>query len=210
MRDWQRLFLEKITNMKNKQKPAISEAEIGMRIKTFRNQKKITLDKLAQQTGFTRGYLSKVEKSKKSPPVFTLAIIARALGVNVSALLGEGSPAPVSISLVKKGERTLISRKSTAYGYTFEAIAYKYPNKKMEAFILTLPLNFPKKTVYHHEGEEILFVLEGTMKFHHNNLEYIVEEGDCVYFDANLPHYGESMGKKEVKCLMVIYNAVNQ
>jgi mannose-6-phosphate isomerase-like protein (cupin superfamily) len=63
-----------------------------------------------------------------------------------------------------------------------------------------------KKAIFRHDGEELLYVLEGTMKFLHDNREYIVEEGDCIYFDSSLPHFGESMGNKKVRCLMVIYN----
>jgi len=192
-------------NAESEHKPAIVESEIGKRIKAFRTKKSITLEQLANQTGFTKGYLSKVEKSEKSPPVSTLGIIARVLGVNISAILGEENHS-VPLCLVKKGERPLISRNGTAFGYSYEAVAYKFPNKKMEPFILTLPVNPKKTTIYRHEGEEILFVLEGTMKFHHNNQECIVEEGDCVYFDSSLPHFGESMGRKRVKCFMVIYN----
>ncbi len=191
-----------------KQDPAIVEAEIGKRIKAFRVQKRVTLEQLAQQTGFTKGYLSKVEKSKKSPPVSTLGIIARALGVTISALLGEEAPR-TSFCLVRKDERPLIARDGTAFGYSYEAMAYKYPNKTMEPFLLTLPVKPKKRTVYQHEGEEILFVIRGTMKFLHDNNEYIVREGDCVYFDASLPHFGESVGPEEVKCFMVICNPTN-
>ncbi len=191
-----------------KQEQAIVEAEIGKRIKAFRTQKRITLEVLAQKTGFTKGYLSKVEKSKKSPPVSTLGIIARALGVTISALLGEDAPR-TPLCLVRKDERPLISRDGTAFGYSYEAMAYKYPNKIMEPFILTLPVKPKKRTLYQHEGEEILFVIQGTMKFLHGNEEYVVNEGDCIYFDSSLPHWGESIGPAEVKCFMVIYNPTN-
>jgi transcriptional regulator with XRE-family HTH domain len=191
-----------------KQEQAIVEAEIGKRIKAFRTQKRITLEVLAQKTGFTKGYLSKVEKSKKSPPVSTLGIIARALGVTISALLGEDAPR-TPLCLVRKDERPLISRDGTAFGYSYEAMAYKYPNKIMEPFILTLPVKPKKRTLYQHEGEEILFVIQGTMKFLHGNEEYVVNEGDCIYFDSSLPHWGESTGPAEVKCFMVIYNPTN-
>jgi len=189
----------------NEQQLAMIEAEIGKRIKAFRTDKGLTLEQLAGQTGFTKGYLSKVEKSGKSPPVSTLGIIARALGVTISAILREETRS-VPFCLVKKGAGPLISRDGTAFGYSFEAIAYHFPNKKMEPFILTLPAHHKKIKIYRHEGEEMLYVLEGTMKFLHNDLEYIVEEGDCIYFDAGLPHFGESMSSKKVRCLMVIYN----
>jgi len=191
-----------------KQEQAIVEAEIGKRINAFRTQKRITLEQLATQTGFTKGYLSKVEKSKKSPPVSTLGIIARALGVTISALLGEEAPRS-AFCLVRKDERPLIARDGNAFGYSYEAMAYKYPNKIMEPFILTLPVKPKKRTLYRHEGEEILFVIQGTMKFLHGNEEYVVNEGDCIYFDSNLPHWGESVGPEEVKCFMVIYNPTN-
>lgn len=191
-----------------KQNPAIIESDIGKRIKTFRTQKRMTLEQLAVMTRFTKGYLSKVEKSKKSPPVSTLGIIARALGVSISALLSEEAPR-TSLCLVRKNDRPLISRDGTEFGYSYEAMAYRYPNKIMEPFLLTLPLEPKKRTYYQHEGEEILFVIQGTMKFLHGGEEYIVNEGDCIYFDSNLPHFGESIGPEEVKCFMVICNPVN-
>jgi len=191
-----------------KQEQAIVEAEIGKRIKAFRTPKRITLEQLATRTGFTKGYLSKVEKSKKSPPVSTLGIIARALGVTISALLGEEAPR-TSLCLVRKDERPLISRDGTAFGYSYEAMAYKYPNKIMEPFLLTLPVKPKKRTFYQHEGEEILFVIQGTMKFFHGSEEYIVNEEDFIYFDSSLAHWGESIGPKEVKCFMVICNPTN-
>jgi transcriptional regulator with XRE-family HTH domain len=191
-----------------KQSPVIFEAEIGKRIKALRSEKGITLEQLAKQTGFTKGYLSKVEKSKKAPPVSTLGNIAQAFNVTISSLLGEES-SRTSLCLVRRGERPLIARDGTAFGYSYEAMAYNYPNKIMEPFILTLPLGRKKKTFYQHEGEEILFVIQGSMKFIHGSKQYIVNEGDCVYFDSSIPHFGESIGRKEVKCFMVICNPTN-
>jgi transcriptional regulator with XRE-family HTH domain len=191
-----------------KQSPIIVESEIGKRIKALRAEKGVTLEQLARQTGFTKGYLSKVEKSEKAPPVSTLGNIARAFKTTISALLGEESQR-TALCLVRKSEGPLIARDGTAFGYSYEAMAYKYPNKIMEPFILTLPVNPKKKTIYQHEGEEILFVIQGTMKFLHGTEEYIVKEGDCVYFDSSIPHFGESIGRKEVKCFMVICNPIN-
>ncbi|MBI4766585.1 MAG: helix-turn-helix transcriptional regulator [Deltaproteobacteria bacterium] len=187
-----------------KHKSLYNESEICRRIKASRINKKFTLEQLAKQTGFTKGYLSRIEKSEKSPPISTLGIIARVLGITISFLVGEEEQ-QTSIGIVKKGERPLIARRGTAFEYSYEAVAQTFPNKKMEPFILTLPLKPKKKMIAQHEGEEILFVLEGTMKFLHGNREYLIEEGDCIYFDSSFPHFGESVGRKEAKCFMVIY-----
>jgi hypothetical protein len=42
------------------------------------------------------------------------------------------------------------------------------------------------------------------MKFFHGGKGFIVEEGDCIYFNGSIPHYGVFQRNKEVKCLMVI------
>ncbi len=183
----------------------MNEAEIGKRIKNLRLEKRVTLEQLAERTGFTKGYLSKVEKSEKAPPVSTLGMIARVLDVTISTLLGEESHAS-SICLVRKDERTSIVRPGTAFEYSYESLAYKFKNRRMEPFILTLPVHPKKKTLYRHDGQEILFVLEGTMKFRHGTQELVVETGDCIYFDSGIPHFGESVGNRAVKCFMVILN----
>lgn len=188
-----------------KQQSVFNEAEIGKRIKFLRTEKRVTLESLAAETGFTKGYLSKVEKSVKAPPVSTMGIIARALSVNISTLLGESSPAS-SICLVRKGERPQITRPGSSIEYSYEAVAHKFKNKAMDPFILTLPVNPKKRALYQHKGQELLFVLEGTMKFRHGSEDFIAEEGDCVYFDSSIPHFGEAVGKKAAKCFMVIFN----
>jgi mannose-6-phosphate isomerase-like protein (cupin superfamily) len=125
--------------------------------------------------------------------------------VTISKLLGEESPA-TPICIDKKGDRPLIARVGSRFGYSYEAVAQKFTNKMMDPFILTLPVHPKKRTLYRHEGQEILYVLEGTMRFLHGAQEYLVEEGDCAYFDSGVPHFGESVGDKAVKCFMVIFS----
>ena len=185
------------------------ESEICKRIKASRKAKGITLDQLAQQTGFTKGYLSKVEKSDTAPPVSTLGMLARALGVSISFLIGE-RPLHNRISHIKKDERPAIAKDGTEFGYAYETIAHRFPNRSMEPFVLTIPVQTKKQMIFQHDGEEILFVLKGTMKFNHGGKEYICEEGDCLYFDASIPHYGVAHESEEVQCLMVIYDSKNK
>lgn len=189
----------------SKQKNISIESEIGKRIKNFRTRKGFTLEQLADRAGFTKGYLSRVEKSAKSPPVSTLVIISRALGINLSVLLGEETYNN-RVCMVKKGERIIIGRDGTAFGYSYEDIAHKFSSKTMQPFLLTIG-NKAKETVkFVHDSEEMFYVLQGTIKFTHGKEEFIVEEGDCVYFDANIPHFAVAVGGAKAVCLMVLYN----
>jgi mannose-6-phosphate isomerase-like protein (cupin superfamily) len=148
--------------------------------------------------------LSKVENSDKAPPVSTLLVIAKALGVTMAQLLGEVSPT-VRCSVVKKNERRLMARNGTVFGYSCETLAHNYLNKKMEPYILTIPAKSDKSAIFQHEGEEMLLVVQGTMRFSHGGEVYLVETGDCVYFDSSVPHYGLAADDRDVKCVMVIY-----
>ncbi|MCD6486420.1 MAG: helix-turn-helix transcriptional regulator [Syntrophobacterales bacterium] len=184
----------------------IKESEIGKNIHRYRKARNLTLQDVSDATGYSKGYLSKLEKSDTAPPVGTLTQIGKVLGVTTSALLGE-SVRQNPLSLVKRNERMVIAGRGTAFGYSYESIAYNYPNRSMQPYVLTIPLNAKKKVFFQHDSEEMLFVLQGTMKFYHGDEVFIVEEGDCIYFDGNIPHDGIPYGDQEVVCLMVLNNS---
>lgn len=182
----------------------VDEKEVGKRIKEHRLRKRISLQELADKSGFTKGYLSKVETSQKAPPVSTLITLANVMDITLSDIFGE-SENKSPICLVKKEERCNIARDGSVFGYSYETLAHKFHDKHMEPYLLTLPVKPKENAVFQHRGEEILFVLRGKMRFFYGKEEFIVKEGDCIYFDASVPHYGVCQGAKEVKCLMVIY-----
>ena len=182
----------------------ISEAQIGKTIKALRLSRKFTLETVAARSGLTKGYLSKVENSKKSPPVSTLIVIAKALGVTLSQIFGEENNV-VRCSVVKKSQRRFMAKSGTSFGYFYETLAHAYPEKKMEPSILTIPADSKESLIFQHEGEEMMLVVEGAMRFFHGEETYLLETGDCVYFDSSIPHYGLPADQRDVKCVMVIY-----
>ena len=182
----------------------VEETELGKIIQQYRINKGLTLQELADKSGLTKGYLSKIEKAKKAPPVSTLINLAKALNITISEVFGEtGDKTP--ICLVKKSERRIIARDGSVFGYAYQTLAHEFHSKHMEPYVLTLPLHPKQNALFQHKGEEILFVLEGAMKFYHGEKEFVVEEGDCIYFDSSISHYGVCHGKKATKCLMVIF-----
>lgn len=180
------------------------ESEICKRIKEFRKKQGFTLQQLAHKTGFSQGYLSKVENSKMPPPVSTLIRLANSLNVTVSAILGEVGNIS-TISLVKKNQGVDIVHNGVAFGYTYQSLAYKFINRKIDPYFVTLPKDPVKMPFFKHEGEEVIYVLEGKMKIYHGEIEFIAEEGDCIYLNASIPHFSHTYGDKEAKCLVVFY-----
>lgn len=182
--------------------------EIGPFIRELRKARGMTMTQLAERTGFSQGFLSKLENSKSAPSLSTLIKIAKILNVRLSHIFGE-SESETAVTLVKKNERQEMARNGSLYGYRYEALAPHFLNRRMDPYILIHPLNTGETPIFQHEGQEMLFVLEGAMKFYHGTNEMIVGEGDCVYFDAGVPHHGNSIGSKDLKCLLVIYTPEN-
>ena len=182
----------------------IEEAEIGKRIQRIRKDKGYTLRVVAEKTGFSQGFLSKVENSKKAPSIGTLMQLARTLEVSMADFFGEAQP-DTTVTLVKASERREMARDGTNFGYCYEALAPLFLNKHMDPYILKDVPDRNTKPVFQHEGEEMLYVLEGKTKFFYGDKEYILEEGDCLYFNSAVPHYGVALDEKEFKCLLVFY-----
>jgi transcriptional regulator with XRE-family HTH domain len=182
----------------------VEESELGKKVQQYRIDRGLTLQELAEKTGYTKGYLSKIENSEKAPPVSTVINLAKALNISISEIFGETNGSS-PICIVKKAERRVIARDGSVFGYAYQTLAHRFLNKKMEPYFLTIPQAPKENVLFQHKGEELVFVLEGSFKFFYGEKEFIVEEGDCMYFDSSIPHYPVCQGDKEAKCLIVIY-----
>jgi transcriptional regulator with XRE-family HTH domain len=189
----------------------MDEALISQNIKTLRKQRDMTLEKLADLTGLTKGYLSKIERSRKAPPYSTLNKIALALDVDAAFLLGErlDKTKDTRISFIKKGRGKFVEMvgslsEGSLYRYGYEALAADKPGKNMEPYIIEP--SFDEEAVFQHEGEEFMYVLEGRHQLIYDGKEYTMDQGDSVYFDAGVPHTGRSIGEKKAKLLAVMFS----
>jgi quercetin dioxygenase-like cupin family protein len=54
-----------------------------------------------------------------------------------------------------------------------------------------------------HEGEELSFVLQGEILFQLGDEKIPLKTGDCLYFNAEIPHMGKNVGRVDAKVLMV-------
>lgn len=182
----------------------MDEKQIVENIKRIRQNQKMSLERLAKIAGLTKGYISKIEHSQKAPPVSTLIKIAKALDTEVSFLIAERSseaPENINICIVRRNERKEVVSRGTFYGYHYESLAYKKIGKSMEPYILEPA--FDERAIFSHDGEEFMYILEGTHEFVYENKRYILKKGDSVYYDSKIPHSGRSIGREKAKILIV-------
>jgi transcriptional regulator with XRE-family HTH domain len=65
----------------------MSPERFAMRLKTLREDKKLTQAALAKRAKVSRAYLSRLEMGLHDPPLSRLRALAKALGVRVSELV---------------------------------------------------------------------------------------------------------------------------
>lgn len=172
-------------------RPAEIEA-LGRRIQSRRNQRGVTLDVMAVRTGFSKGYLSRIENGKKTPPLDTLARIARALGTDVNTLLTEerlgGGDAAPFYNVVRANARQKVARPESAFGYQYERLADGDTAMSMQPYLLHLPAELDKHVFFEHEGQEFMHVLQGRVEWQIGHERVVLEPGDSLYLDSRIPH----------------------
>lgn len=193
------------------------EEAVCRRLRALRIEKGLTLEALATLSGFTKGYLSRIENGGKAPPIASLARIARALGQELSYFfLDDVSSASTRldesrVSVVHKWERKPVMRGGSAFGYDYVSLAHKRAHKLMDPFIFTFPDSIDVDQYFQHSGEEFIYVLSGRVAFevvlNGVTRSHTLEAGDSIYFDSSLPHRGHSLDG-EAQAMVVMQGAV--
>jgi len=183
------------------------EFQIGAKIKKLRKARKLTLQDVARETGFSPALISQIENNNVSPPIATLSKIARFFDVKMS-LFFEEEEEERKYEIVRRVDRRVVSRviskAGTGHGYTYEALSFHKLNKKMEPFIVSVSERAQDDTLYNHEGEEFLLILKGRAEIILDNESFLLEEGDAVYFDSSMRHRLLAADDNEVQVLAVV------
>ena len=189
-------------------KHEVKNLHIGKKIRDLRKKAGLILQDLSDRTGFSKPLLSQIEKEVVSPPIATLLKISKALNVNIGFFFEDNYPEQ-KVVLVRKDENQVIDSRFFGReegGYYYEALAYKKSKKFMEPFLVEFKRKSAEKLSYFsHDGEEFIYLLEGTLEFRTENQQYILRPGDSLYFESSIPHAYRALERRNAKALSVIY-----
>lgn len=186
---------------------ADSSMKIGDRIRKLRLKRELSIEDVANKTAISTTTLSGIEDHSISPPLGTMILLAKALQVPLGDIFGDHADSPYCI--VRSDDQNSVSRFGSTggrSGYNYKSLGRQKQNRQMEPFLVTLtPTESPLAEPNQHEGEEILFVLEGQVKVRLADHTDILNPGDSIYYDANLPHVVACHGEQPAKIFAVIY-----
>lgn len=171
--------------------------DIGSKIRTIRNRKKITIAQMSEDTGLSKGFISNVENNNTSPSISTLQTIATFLKV------------PLPYLLLEKDEHMIIKRKNEREVSTTRESNFSVEHLASRGALSLKMVEFPPGAstgeTNAHEGEECHLVIQGKVLAEQGEDSYILEEGDTFSWCASVPHYVKNIGDDTAKVLIAIY-----
>jgi len=177
---------------------AKKQVPIGQKIKKARTSKKIKLDQVANETGFSIDYLKDIESGKAMPPVGALLQISRALEIDSGTLLKESE---------SQLESRIKAHTKRTENYAYTTLTPGAENKHLKAFLVSVDPHQDHRGVgYHHEGEEFVFVLRGKIEVAVGEHINILETGDSLHFNSGIQHNMKSISDEVSEMLVVIYS----
>jgi transcriptional regulator with XRE-family HTH domain len=174
---------------------------IGQRLKALRAVAGLSLQEMAEQTGLSVPYLSRVENEKANISIINLRQIANALEVPLASLFLDEIEA--SIQLSRKEERRAMILNVCEGKKCTEEWLLTDPKSKLEPALIRLPVGTNGGKPFGHEGWEFIWVLKGEIHYTVGASEFDLHEGDTLYYQAILPHYFRNDGKKTAEFLVV-------
>ncbi len=160
------------------------------------------MEELAERSGVSRAMISKLERGEKNPTLVVAAKLAEGFGVTLSQLVGMEEQREV---VVVHRDRRMVMRDPET-GFERQLLSPSFGGRGIEFIRNVIPEGstsgeFPP----HRRGvEEYIVVEKGRLKAVIGGEECLLEEGDAVYFEADVTHRFDNVGAGECSYYLVI------
>ena len=185
--------------------PITGTQALGSRIRALREAMDLSLRDLALRTGVSAPMISQVERGETSPTLQIATRIADGLELRLSQLLRLDEDGAVTV--VRKGDRR--QGPGRARGHRYQILTPPLPGQRAELSRHTLApgavTGGPGDPPMHEPGSrETALVAAGRVTLHCDGASHPLAAGDCVTFDADLPHHFENPTDAEAAFLSVV------
>lgn len=183
----------------------LDPAVIGARVKALRESFGLSLRDLTERSGVSAPMLSQVERGETSPTLTVAARIAAGLDLRLSQLLRLDEDGAVTVVRATQRQRGGNKRR----GHSFEVLTSSQPGQRAELSRHTLAAGGATGAVddppMHEPGSrETALVEHGSLVLVCDGQRHELVEGDCVTFDADLPHHFENPTAAAASFLAVV------
>jgi transcriptional regulator with XRE-family HTH domain len=173
---------------------------IAQNLKRIREERKISLDRVAELTGVSKSMLGQIERGNSSPTVATVWKIANGLKVSFTALM---SSPQSDISVVEKAAiKPLIEDNGKYRLYPLFPIE---ADRSFEIYCVEIkPGGYLSAEAHPAQTTEFITVYSGELTLRVRDQELQIAEGNSIRFKAHYPHAYHNSGKKLAVLNLVI------
>jgi DNA-binding transcriptional MerR regulator/quercetin dioxygenase-like cupin family protein len=176
---------------------AAGGGSLGGRLRAARRRRGLSLREASGLAGLSVSHLSAIERGTRNISLAGLQRLAVALGISVSDLFGSSSG---SGRLVHAGRRPVLDTGDRRVRVESLAVGAQL----LEPHLYIVQPGGGSEGSYHHDGEEMVYVLGGEVEFWLNELErHVVRAGDCLTFPSSLRHRWRNSGTGRLEMLWV-------
>ncbi len=178
---------------------------VSSNLKRLRTERGLSLEKLARASGVSRAMLGQIELGQSTPTINVLWKIARALDLPFSALINPQS-GPSTMVLPAARARVL---RSVDGSFQSRALFPMDRPRNVEFYELTLAPNAEERADAHPPGTVENFVVHaGRCELSVEGEKFMLDTGDAVIFEADVPHVYRNPDAKEARMYLVMTYAM--
>ncbi|MGB4984840.1 MAG: XRE family transcriptional regulator [Erysipelotrichaceae bacterium] len=180
-------------------------SDIGTKIKQIRTKQHLTLKQLSDLTQLSIGFLSQLERGQSNIAIDTLQIIAKSLNVNLSYFIEEYLT-PNDIGNVQRDFEKKCSIINPILHSYIRTNNNQLPILPREYHLLpSIDTTKVQAELYHHEGKEWIYVLEGILSITLDKDKFDLYPGDTITIDSTKDHNWYNRTNQTTKFLSVNY-----
>lgn len=180
---------------------------LGAKLALARAERGWSLAELARRAGVSTASVHKIEKSGMTPTIATLMKVAAALGTSVSFFIDEDVAVPAAIVVRGDARARLYTSKS---GISLDNVSGRYGRYRLAGAEARLePLATSGPDPMRHPGEELIYVVEGTMRVTVDHDVSDLRPGDSIHFRTDRPHMWANPSEEPARALWFMVRGVD-
>lgn len=164
----------------------LSEVERATRtrLRALRTTLGLSLDELAERTNLSPSTISRIETGKRSISLDILVVLARALHVDLDALLN-----------ARDNDDDVVIRPVADKGTDRTTWLLSRPTGSTVAIKMRLEPTAQRPTQRVHAGHDWLFVTQGRVRLSLGERDLVVQTGEAAEFSTMTPHVVTAIGR---------------
>ncbi|RAZ92257.1 cupin [Mesorhizobium hawassense] len=173
---------------------------LGMRLKSLRLSRRLSLRDLAEATGTSASFISQLERGLTGASTASLNQIASALGVSVAMLFEESTTQ--SHGVLRRSERPSLPPSNGCR----KMLLSRPPLSDMEVYVGEFEIggSTGSDQYTHGDAHEMQVVLRGIVEVSLGEARHVLEEGDSVEYTTSTPHRTENIGSGRAEVMWII------